>query len=231
MPTCSICSDIIPTDRGLKLHMTRKHKGTSEPLAPETDPFDINLGVADDDPLPPYELPPTRPAPKPHRKKATVNQPDSAQIADMLLFMLDGIIAMSLGEEAKIDRLEHEYIDPAMRRLVDRHMPAQLSDRAASYADVLFLAFGFSLWSIRVYKTQQDKKRLYTVPPDIADRFEQHGTFEGPGFTEPLNNTSEASVLRSVQYPANGVSGTPPIGVTPPLWDPPIDMADLMPGA
>ena len=239
MFNCPLCERSFNKESGLKRHITRSHneadpQPSGQFLNPD-DEIDITLNGEDREPLPTYDTPQAAIPRQPKRKKAPPPSTDSNQITQMLLMVFDGLVAVSLGPAYQLNRIEHEYIDPALQRCIDRYLPATMSDEASKYADVILLGFGLSLWGMRTYQMRQMERARMMAPPNVGERLEQRGTMEHSPVPPmpphgPLADSPEAAALRRMQQaPANSVNGEIPIGVTVPVWGDDTGMVDDIP--
>lgn len=210
MAACPICGEEF-RERGLKRHITVMHGGATQNVVPD-EPLDVELGGETGEQ--PYYAPPEMPTPKPRRKRVSASpKQDVSQIADMLILVFDGLGRAAFGPAGALEPLEHEYIDPAIHRLVARYLPENLSDRASGYADVIMLGFGLFLYGMRMQQVVRAQRvARQTIP--VAERLEQTGVFEHD-MPYPPQPTPEQEAWRAVQTPGNGVTGQTPPGTDP----------------
>jgi hypothetical protein len=154
----------------------------------------------------------------------------TAQARDMLIFMFNAMVGMSIGEYAKLTDQEYYAIAAPLERILQR-MPQEASEKFGEYADPLMLIMGMGMWGFRVF---------YTVPKIVAKEREKAAMrqFEDSISRDvPLDPSQPAPTPTPAPQPApspatNGTVDTNPTGDTIPtgirsefqqLWEQPLD--------
>lgn len=152
----------------------------------------LRKAKAEKAPSPEILVKPSKPKPlpknaldqKPARDKKLLAE-QAHQTAIVLLTVLNGLVAMSFGDECRMTKAEQTMIADPLQRILERMDPGT-NEVIAQWSDPIMLVLGLTAWSARIWQVVERRSR---------EEGDDHGPDQPPEEEPPPPPPSDATLV------------------------------------